>query len=156
MGDMVSAGLVYQHGMAFAAKTSSGQTLVIDGAPELGGENLGPRPMELVLVALGGCTAMDVISILRKMRQDTTAYEIHVAGERAEEHPKVYTRISVEHIVRGRNLAPDQVTRAIELSTRKYCSVMAMLEKAVSIVVRYTIVDEETSDLVNGSLTVAP
>src|SRR5579859_4777368 len=95
--------------MAFRAVTETGHEVVMDAAPEVGGTDTGPRPMELLLVGLGGCTGMDVISMLRKMRQDVTDYEIEISGERATEHPKVYTSIRVEHIVRGRGLNPESI-----------------------------------------------
>src|SRR6266542_2857135 len=89
--------------MAFRAMTQTGHELIMDASPDVGGMDTGPRPMELLLTGLGGCTGMDVISMLRKMRQDVTAYEIHLSGARAAEHPKIFTTIRVEHVVRGRN-----------------------------------------------------
>ena len=98
--------------------------------------------MELLLIALGGCTGMDVVSILKKMRQELTDYQLKVRGERAPEHPRAYTHITVEHIVRGRNLNPELVERAARLSETKYCSVLASLDKTIRVEVKTTIVDE--------------
>ena len=131
-------------GMSFRAHTRSGHTLTLDTIPENGGQERGPRPMEMVLVALASCTAMDVISILRKMRQDVTAYEVRIRDvERAAEHPKVYTKITVEHAVRGRNLSEANVARAVELSATTYCPVSAMLEKGAAVKHVY-VIEQET------------
>jgi putative redox protein len=119
--------------MRFDVLSGSGHTLTLDVRPDGGGEDSGPSPMEMLLVALAGCTGMDVVSILRKQRQDLTAYEIAVHGTRADDHPQVYTDITVEHIVTGRRLNPDFVHRAVELSETKYCSVSATLSKSAII-----------------------
>ncbi len=102
-------------------------------------------PMEFLLAGLGGCTAMDVISILRKKRQDVTDYRLEVTGERATEHPKVYTSIAVKHVVTGRNISEEAVRHAIDLSVEKYCSAHAMLSKAVPIETSYEIRAEEAA-----------
>ena len=102
-------------------------------------------PMELLLLALGGCTGVDVISILRKKRQQITDYRIEVSGERREEHPRAYTRLFVKHIVRGRGVSKDAVERAIELSDKKYCSVAATLRGTAEIVTSYEIIEDTTS-----------
>jgi putative redox protein len=141
--------------MAFRAITETGHEVVMDAAPEAGGTDTGPRPMELLLAGLGGCTGMDVISMLRKMRQDVTDYEIQVSGERAIEHPKVYTSIRVEHIVRGRALNPESVRRAVELSTTRYCSAAAMLGRVAHIDETYRVIDEATGQEQAGTLAVA-
>lgn len=120
-------------GMHFDVETGSGHHIILDTAKDDGGQDTGPRPMEMLLVALAGCAGIDIISILRKMRQSVTAYEIRVHGTRAEEHPKVYEKITVEHIVTGHNIQPDAVQRAIDLSVERYCSVNAMLDKTASI-----------------------
>lgn len=120
-------------GLRFKAAVGSGGAITVD----TGAAPAGPGPMELVLAALGGCTAMDVISILRKMRQGVAAYEIEVNGKRRDEHPRVFTRIEVVHRVRGRNLDAKAIAHAIELSEAKYCSVHAMLSPAVAISSRY-------------------
>jgi putative redox protein len=126
--------------MGFRAKTGSGHEVLMDAAPDVGGADGGARPMELLLAGLAGCTGMDVISILRKMRQDVVDYEVTVVGERAEEHPHVYTRIVVEHIVSGRGLIEANVARAVELSATRYCAASATLEKAAKVEHRYKIV----------------
>ncbi len=125
--------VVWRGGLQFEGIAPSGQRLILDSAPEAGGTGAGLRPVELVLLALAGCTAMDVISILRKKRQEVTGFEVRVRGERAQEHPRVYTHITLEYIVRGRNISPEAVARAITLSEEKYCSVHAMLRPSVPI-----------------------
>ena len=102
-------------------------------------------PMELLLLALGGCTGVDVISILRKQRQQITDYRIEVSGERREEHPRAYTRLFVKHIVRGRSVSREAVERAIELSDQKYCSVAATLRGTAEIITSYEIIEDTTS-----------
>jgi len=141
--------------MAFRAITQTGHEVVMDAAPEVGGTDSGPRPMELLLAGLGGCTGMDVISMLRKMRQDVTDYEIQITGERAAEHPKVYTSIRVEHIVRGNALNQESVKRAVELSATRYCSAAAMLGRVARIQETYRVLDETTGQEQAGSLAVA-
>ena len=133
-------------GLHFTGGTASGHMLDLDATVENGGENAGFQPLELVLVSLGGCTAMDVISILRKMKQEVTAYEIRVTGERAETHPRVYTSVNVEHVFRGRGLNEEAVQRAINLSNDKYCSAMAMLKQAVPIATSYRIIEEHEEE----------
>lgn len=128
-------------GMAFSARTGSGQVLTLD-APAEGMPARGPKPIELMLVGLGGCTAFDVIAILRKMRQDVSGYQVRVRGERSEQHPMVFTHIAVEHVVRGRGVSAEAVRRAVELSATRYCSVSAMLGKAVAIEQSYRVIDE--------------
>jgi putative redox protein len=141
--------------MAFRAITETGHEVVMDAAAEVGGTDTGPRPMELLLVGLGGCTGMDVISMLRKMRQDVTDYEIEISGERATEHPKVYTSIHVEHIVRGRALNPESVRHAVELSATRYCSAAAMLGRVAHIDETYRLIDETTGQEQTGTLALA-
>ncbi|HXX40017.1 MAG TPA: OsmC family protein [bacterium] len=114
-------------GLAFTGTAGSGGVVTMDEAPARGGT--GPTPMEVVLLALGGCTGMDVVSILRKMRAPLEDVEIRVTGERAEEHPRVFTRIDVEYVFKGEGLKAEQVQRAVELSQDRYCSVWAMLQK---------------------------
>jgi len=142
-------------GMAFLATPGSGHELVLDAAPEVGGAECGPRPMELLLMGLGGCTGMDVIGILRKMRQDVTDYHIRLRGERASGHPKVFTSISVEHVVRGNALSLEAVRRAVELSATRYCSAAGMLGKVARIEESYRIVDEATGQEQVGTLALA-
>jgi putative redox protein len=125
-------------GMAFEGETPSGHKILQDAAEEVGGHNLASRPMELLLVALGGCTGMDVISILRKMRQPVTGYQIEVSGERAEEDPKKYLRITVKHIITGA-VEADKLAHAVELSDQTYCSVAATLRGVAEIISSYEI-----------------
>ena len=124
----------------FIAIPPSGHALTIDFNGE---RSAGPGPLELLLVALGGCTGADVISILKKKRELVTDYRIEVRGERREEHPKGYRRMEVKHIVRGRGVAEASVRQAIELSTTKYCSVAATLRPAVEIVTSFEIQEEQ-------------
>jgi putative redox protein len=143
VADVYEASARLMEGMAFHGRTSSGHELVLDAAPEVGGQERGPRPMELVLLSLAGCTGMDVISLLRKMRQDVTGYTVRVRGdERAPDYPKVYTKITVEHIVRGRQLNEANVARAVELSATKYCPVSAMLACRAEVRHTYRIEEE--------------
>ena len=133
------AKVTWQGAMRFEGTASSGHTLILDSAPEHGGQNAGFRPMELLLVGLAGCTAMDVISILNKKRAEVTGFEVNVRGERAETHPRVYTRIHVEYVVRGPEIPPQAVERAIQLSEEKYCSASAMLGEVAEITSSYRI-----------------
>ena len=139
-------------GMAFRAATDSGHELLLDAAPEHGGADRGPRPMELLVVGLAGCTAMDVIGILRKMRQEVTGYRVRVTAERSEQHPRVLTDIAVEHVVRGRGVSPEAVRKAVELSATRYCAVGAMLQRATAIQERFRLVDEESGSETVGTL----
>jgi len=131
--------LVWNSGMSFSGLTASGFTVPVDASVDHGGANEGPRPMELILLGLGGCTAMDVISILQKKRQEVTNFEILLHAERASDHPKVFTDITVEFVVTGHNLDEEAVKRAVELSETKYCSASAMLRKAVPIHTKVTV-----------------
>lgn len=118
--------------MRFVATSATGHEFTLDASPEGGGHDAGPMPIELVLMGLGGCTAMDVLGILRKMRQDVTDYRVEVHGTRRDEHPKVFTEVSVEHIVTGRGVSLEAVEKAVKLSWEKYCSVGAMVEKTAT------------------------
>lgn len=131
---MPEARVVWQEGLRFKVHAPAGHTLTID-SPQ--GTNAGPSPMALVLIALAGCTAMDVISILQKQRQPVTGLEVVVAAERAEEHPRVFTGYEVTYIVHGAGVDRDAVERAVSLSEDKYCSVGAMLRQAAPL--RHTI-----------------
>jgi len=152
MSSQHKAVVTLKEGMAFEATSMSGHRVVLDAAEEVGGHNLGFRPMELILMGLGGCTGMDVISILRKMQQQVTGYQTKVDGTRQSEHPKIYTDIAVEHVVRGRNLQESSVRRAVELSATKYCPASAMLSRVARVNHYYRIIDEETGQEVTGSL----
>jgi len=120
-------------GVSFLAQTETSHAILMDGAPEGGGRNLGPRPMETVLAGTGGCTAYDVVTILRKARQDISDCVVELEAQRAAEDPKVFTRIHFHFVVSGRNLDPKQVDRAIRLSAEKYCSASIMLGKTAAI-----------------------
>ena len=128
-------------GMSFVAETGSGHAFVMDGAPDAGGRNLGPRPMETVLAGTGGCAAFDVVLILKKSRQRVDGCELKLSAERADSDPKVFTRIHMHFVVRGRDLKPAVVERAIALSHDKYCSASVMLGKTATITHDYEIVD---------------
>ena len=120
-------------GMTFTAETGSGHLVTMDGAPEGGGRNLAPRPMEVVLAGAGGCTAYDVVVILRKNGQDVTDCEVKLSAERAQSDPKVFTRIHYHFVVRGRNLKKNLVEQAVRLTHEKYCSATAILAKTAEI-----------------------
>lgn len=130
---------------SFLAESGSGHALLLDGAPEHGGRNLGIRPMEAVLIGLGGCTAFDVVAILRKSRQAVTDCVVELSADRADEAPKVFTRIHMIYRVRGRGLGESQVRRAVSLSAEKYCSATAMLRNSVEITHQY-VIEEESAD----------
>ncbi|MDB5228012.1 MAG: OsmC/Ohr family protein [Bacteroidota bacterium] len=121
------------------AKNEDGIVVNMDGSPDIGGQNLGARPMQLVLMALGGCTSMDVLSILQKMREDVKSYKVTVDADRAAEHPMVFTKIHVHYIFEG-NLKKENVKKAIDLSMNKYCSVTHMLNKTAVITHSFEIV----------------
>jgi putative redox protein len=129
----MNATVRWTEGMSFTATPESGATITLDTLPEHGGTGRGPSPMETVLLALGGCTGMDVVSILQKMRAPLEGVEIRVSADRASEHPRVFTKIHLEYVFTGRGLAADQVKRAVELSQEKYCSVSAMLRNAAEL-----------------------
>lgn len=126
-------------GLAVAARGESNHWVAMDGPATLGGAEAGSRPMEVLLMSLGGCTAMDVISILKKKRVPVDDFEIEIEAERADEHPKVYTKIHVKYLVHGQGVKPQDVERAIELSEEKYCSVTAMLRKTAEMSSSYEI-----------------
>jgi len=128
------------NGRSFVAETESGHAFVMDGAPEGGGRNLGPRPMETVLAGTGGCTAYDVVLILKKSGQKVSGCEVRLSSERAETDPKVFTKIHMHFVVRGRDLKASTVESAIKLSHNKYCSASIMLGKTATISHDYEIV----------------
>ena len=128
--------------MTFVAETGSGHAVVMDGAPEGGGRNLAPRPMEMVLLGTGGCTAFDVVIILTKSGLDVRGCEVRLDAERADTDPKVFTKIHFHFTVRGRGLKPNIVERAIKLSHDKYCSASAMLAHTAAITTDWEIVED--------------
>jgi len=136
---MMKARIQLVEGMTFVAESGSGHAVVVDAAPDVGGRNLGARPMELVLMGTGSCSAIDVMHILRKARQAVTGCVVELEAERAAEDPKVFTRIRMHYIVSGKALAAAQVERAIELSKEKYCSASVMLAKTVAFEVDFEI-----------------
>ena len=129
-------------GMGFVAETGSGHLITMDGAADGGGRNLAPRPMETVLAGTGGCTAYDVVLILKRGRHDVTACQVKLQAERAEVDPKVFTRIHMHFIVSGRGLAAAAVERAIVLSQEKFCSASIMLAKTAQITTGFEIVEQ--------------
>ena len=153
MAETMTARAVLEAGMRFDAESGSGHHVILDAAEHGGGEDMGFRPMELLLVGLAGCTGMDVISILRKKRQDVTGYEVQVRGVRAEEHPMVFVEITVEHVVTGHHVQPDAVARAIALSEERYCGAGAMLGKVAHLTHTYRIVEAAEAPVVAAPLS---
>ncbi len=133
-------------GMKFTARSGSGHELTMDTSLDDGGENAGFSPMEMPLIALLGCTGMDVVSVLRKMRQDVTNYELSGHGVRAETHPKVFVTIAIEHIVTGAALSANSVRRAVELSATRYCSVGGMLQMTATITNTILLIDATSGE----------
>lgn len=128
--------------MSFVGESGSGHSVVMDGAPEAGGRNLAARPMEMVLIGMGGCTAFDVVMILQKARQPIVDCIVEISAERAEEIPKVFTKIHAHYIVKGRGLSEKQVEKAIHLTAEKYCSVSIMLAATAEVTHDFEIVEE--------------
>lgn len=126
-------------GMTFVAESGSGHAVVVDASPDVGGRDLGPRPMELVLMGTASCSAVDVVLILRRSRQEISDCVVDIEGERASEDPKVFTRIHFHFVLTGKSLSPSHVERAIRLSKEKYCSATAMMAKTATISTDYEI-----------------
>jgi putative redox protein len=139
---MIEAKVKLIQEMQFSGNATSGHTLLMDADDAVGGHNAGFRPMELLLVGFGGCSGMDVISILRKKHQPVSGLEINVTGENAEDYPKIYKKVHIEYIVRGKGIEEEAVERAVKLSLYKYCSVGATLAKAGTITHSFRIVEE--------------
>ena len=129
--------------MSFVGESGSGHSVVMDGAPEDGGRNLGVRPMEMVLLGLGGCATFDVVLILKRARQQVEDCQVLIEAERAGEIPKVFTKINIIFQVKGTNLSEKQVAKAVSMSADKYCSVSKMLEHTAEITHRYEIIEDE-------------
>ena len=144
MGQKKSSTVVYRDDMVFTGYSSNDHSIPLDAATAFGGHNAGASPMELMLTALGGCTGMDVVSILRKKKQDFTNLEIHVSGIRGDEHPKVYTEITVHFKITGRGIKESAVTRAIELSRDTYCAAAATLRHTAEITYTHEIIEDPT------------
>ena len=143
----MKARIKFVENVTFLAESGTGHGMVIDGAPAEGGRNLGPRPMELLLMGLGSCTAFDVVLILRKGREEVTDCVVEVEAERATTDPKVFTRIHMHYRVAGRGLAPAKVERAIALSAEKYCSASAMMSKTATITHDWEVVEERAAEV---------
>lgn len=137
----MKARIEWKEGMSFLGESGSGHSVLMDGPPEAGGKNLGPRPMEMLLMGTGGCAAFDVVLILKKSRQDISDCVVEIEAERAPEEPKVFTRIHFHFIVTGKQLKPEQVERAIKLSAEKYCSASIMLGKTAELTHDFRIVE---------------
>ncbi len=127
--------------MSFVGESGSGHSVVMDGPPESGGRNLGVRPMEMVLLGMGGCTAFDVVMILQRGRQDIVDCHVELEAERAEDVPKVFTKIHAHYIVKGKNLDAKKVERAINMTAEKYCSVSIMLAATAEVTHDFEIVE---------------
>lgn len=128
-------------GMTFVGESGSGHAVVMDASPDVGGRNLGPRPMEMLLIGTGGCSAIDVMLILRKSRQEVTDCICEVEAERAETDPKVFTKIHLHFVISGRKLSENHVKRAVSLSAEKYCSASIMLGRTAEVTHTYAIVE---------------
>ena len=142
----MKASVVWDHGMTFTGTAGSGFEVPLGAHPSVGGENDGFSPLELMLVSLAGCTAMDVISILKKKRQDVTSFSVTVDADRAENHPKVFTAIRIEYKIHGHNIKQAAVERAIDLSETRYCPAYAMLSQVAPTEFSYQIVEEEAAE----------
>lgn len=137
----MKARVKWVEGMAFMAESDSGHGIMLDGSPDIGGRNLGARPMEMVLMGLGGCTGIDVVMMLKKMDQDIKDVQIEIESQRSEDIPKVYTQIHVHFKVMGADLNEKKVQRAVDLSAEKYCSVSKMLEKTAAMSHSFEIIE---------------
>jgi putative redox protein len=145
-----------EEGFAFRGTDEDGLSIVMDASSDVPGSlGRGPSPMRVLAMALGGCTGIDVISILRKMRQEVSDYEVRVSGPRADEHPHMFTALEVEHVVRGRALNPDGVRRAVELSATRYCPASAMLGRAAPLTHRYRVLDDTGIEIAAGTIVPA-
>jgi putative redox protein len=128
--------------MSFVGESDSGHSVVMDGPPDDGGRNMGVRPMEMVLLGMGGCTAFDVVHILKKARQEITDCRVEIEAERATQVPKVFTKIHAHYIVKGKGLDTKKVERAVNMTAEKYCSVSIMLAATVEISHDFEVIDE--------------
>jgi putative redox protein len=131
----------WHDGMSFIAETGSGHLVAMDGAPEAGGRNLAPRPMELLLAGTGGCTAFDIVMILQRGRHAVSGCEVKLTADRAETDPKVFTRINMHFVVTGKGLKSDAVERAVNLSAEKYCSASIMLGKTAEMTHSFEVIE---------------
>lgn len=142
----MNAKVTYTNGMQFVGEASSGHAIIMDANREVGGSNTGLRPTELLLIGIGGCSGMDVISILKKKRQDVTGLEIKIDGSKADSHPKKFTTMHVHYIIKGNAVSEEAVKRAVSLSMDKYCSVKASLEPTVTITYSFEIIENSLAD----------
>ena len=138
----MDAKVVWDHGMTFSGTADTGFNVPLGASPSVGGENDGFRPMELMAISLAGCTAMDVISILRKKRQDVKSYEVKVHADQEDQHPHVFTHAVIEYLVSGHDVDEAAVIRAIELSAKRYCPAQSMLNKVMEIELHYEIYED--------------
>lgn len=143
----MDAKVTWDHGMTFEGTADTGFTVPLGTVPAVGGENDGFQPMELMAVSLAGCTAMDVISIMRKKRQEITAYEVSVHADRAENHPKVFTQATILYKVTGKEIDEAALRRAIQLSAERYCPAQGMLDQVMPIELKYEIYEEGDADV---------
>jgi putative redox protein len=134
----MEAKVIWKSNMSFEGTSDSGFSVSLGTVPEVGGNNDGFRPMELIAIGIAGCTAMDVISILQKKRQDVTSFEVLVHAERAVEHPKVFTHLTIEYVIGGKELSKEAVERAVELSETKYCPAQSMFKKVAPMDLKIT------------------
>ncbi|PKL47526.1 MAG: osmotically inducible protein OsmC [Nitrospira bacterium HGW-Nitrospira-1] len=139
---MSKAKVTYVNGMQFVGEADSGHAIIMDGTPETGGKDTGLRPMELLLIGIGGCSGMDVVAILKKKKQAISGFEINVNGQKAENHPQKFNEIDMEFVIKGKNISEEAVKRAVQLSMEKYCSVKAALEGSAKINYTYKIIEE--------------
>lgn len=145
----MKARIKWVENVCFMGESETGHAVILDGAPENGGRNMGMRPMEMLLIGMGACTSFDVVTILKKARQPITDCVAEIDATRADEVPKVFTKIHVHFIVTGKDLNPAQVERAVKLSAEKYCSASIMLNKSVEITHGYEIKDSNAIEAVN-------
>lgn len=136
----MKASVKWLDNMTFVGESGSGHAVIMDAAPEAGGHNLGVRPMEMLLIGTGGCSAIDVMLILKKSRQDVTDCRVELEAERAETDPKVFTKIRMHFVVSGRGLSENHVRRAVDLSAEKYCSASIMLGQVAEVTHSYEII----------------
>lgn len=128
--------------MSFVGESGSGHSVVMDGAPDVGGRNMGVRPMEMVLLGLGGCTSFDLVLILQRQRQAVADVQVEIEAERATKVPKIFTKIHVHYVVEGRGLDPKKVERAVKMTAEKYCSVSIMLSASVEMSHDFEIIEQ--------------
>ena len=147
---MAQIDVKYTGDMQFVATAPTGHSVVIDASPAVGGKNSGARPMDLTLMALGGCTGIDVVSMLKKMRVNLEQFAMDIAGERAPDHPKIFTKIIVNYRFKTPDDARDKISRAVHLSQEKYCSVSQMLNKSAVIEVRVFLNDDLVETFTHG------